>query len=343
MGIFDIFKKQKPESTFPENELERCLMQAETDPTARKEFYQKLLWNRLFVLVPLEAGAMASEESSETETIVRFITFDDGQIPVFTSANRIFDKGIVKEEVSYVYLDGKDLFETAKGATFILNPFSYYGTTLAPDEIESIMNGSIYDQIDAFEREKTQVEAFNTLFERAKKKQQGLIILAGNHAKKLEAAETQQLEASVTDFKKCLEIAPDHWQSMVLMAKSLQRLDRHVEALEQLETAFSIESDSHTIPMEATLEALYLDQLDKALYYSAAAMQRKPGDYILMGNHALNLLLAQKDDEASSLIVKAIGLQPDDPVNRNIEAIVRDVLAGKRARPTFKELMHEGA
>ncbi|MGE7775512.1 SseB family protein [Chitinophaga sp. NPDC101104] len=272
MGIFDIFKKRKPESTFPENELERCLMQAEADLSARKEFYQKLLWNRLFVLTPLEPGLTAGYQSSEKETTVRFITFDDGQIPVFTSTNRIFDKGIVKEEVSFLGLDGKDLFEVAKGATFILNPFSAYGKTLAPDEIESIVNGSIYDQIDAFEKEKSRLEMFNTLFEQAGRNQQGLIILNGYHARKLDAAEKQLLETSIKDFQKCLEMVPDHWQSMVLMAKSLQRLERHAEALELLETAFNIESESHTIPMEATLEALHLDQLDKALFYSEAAM-----------------------------------------------------------------------
>ena len=44
MGIFDIFRKKKTESTFPENELERNLMKASTDASARNEFYTKLLW-----------------------------------------------------------------------------------------------------------------------------------------------------------------------------------------------------------------------------------------------------------------------------------------------------------
>ena len=50
MGIFDIFKKKKTESTFPENELEQNLMKASTDASARNEFYTKLLWNELIVL-----------------------------------------------------------------------------------------------------------------------------------------------------------------------------------------------------------------------------------------------------------------------------------------------------
>lgn len=95
MGIFDIFKKKKTDSTFPENELEQCLMRAASETSAQKEFYQKLLWNELYVLT---AGYDASEEGLQTlemDTTVQFVTFEEGQIPVFTSTNRIFDKGFI--------------------------------------------------------------------------------------------------------------------------------------------------------------------------------------------------------------------------------------------------------
>ena len=49
MGIFDIFKKKR-KSTLPENELEKSLMKASSDISARNEFYTKLLWNELVVL-----------------------------------------------------------------------------------------------------------------------------------------------------------------------------------------------------------------------------------------------------------------------------------------------------
>lgn len=50
MGIFDIFKRKKTESIFPENELEISLMKASSDISVRNEFYTKLLWNELIVL-----------------------------------------------------------------------------------------------------------------------------------------------------------------------------------------------------------------------------------------------------------------------------------------------------
>ncbi|MFI2741270.1 SseB family protein [Zhouia sp. PK063] len=337
MGIFDIFKKKKTDSTFPENELEQCLMRAASEISAQKEFYQKLLWNQLFVLT---AGHDSSEEGIQTlekDTTVQFVTFEEGQIPVFTSTNRIFDKGVIKEEVPYMSLKGQDLFDVAKGATFILNPYSDYGKELIPEEIENLLNGTIYDKIDEQERENKKYQEFNEIFEKAGKRQEGLILLDGYRRKELNESEKVKLEESIKDFKKCLDMIPDHWQSMMLIAKALQRLERHSEALEQLEAALKIELENHSIAMEASLEAMHLKDLDKAIHYSEESLKRKPNDFALLGNHAMNLLVAEKDQEAKETIDKAIKLQPRDSVNRNIESIIKDVLSGKRDRPTFED------
>jgi tetratricopeptide (TPR) repeat protein len=337
MGILDIFKKKKTDLAFPANELEQCLMQIASNVIARKDFYQKLLWNQLFVLTSDHSGSKEEIKTLETDTTVHFVAFESGHIPVFTSKNRIFDKGVIKKEVSYIALKGQDLFEVAKGATFILNPYSDYGKELIPVEIENLMNGTIYDQIDRDEIDNKKNKEFNDIFERAGKRQKELIYLDGYKRKSLSASDKLILEESIEDFKKCLEILPGHWPSMVLMAKALQRLERHAEALEQLESAFNIELENHSIPMEASLEAMHLKDLDKALYYSEESLKRKPNDFVLMGNHAMNLLVAEKDSDAMNTIEEAIRMQPNDSVNRNIESIVKNVIAGKRKRPTFED------
>lgn len=337
MGIFDIFKKKKTDSTFPENELEQCLMRAASETSAQKEFYQKLLWNQLFVLT---AGHDSSEEGTQIlkeDTTVQFVTFEEGQIPVFTSTNRIFDKGVIKKEVPYMSLKGQDLFGVAKGVTFILNPYSDYGKELIPEEIENLLNGTIYDKIEEQEKENKKFQEFNEIFERAGKRQEGLIYLDGYRNKKLSEPEKKILEESINDFKKCLEIVSDHWQSMMLMAKALQRLERHSEALEQLEVALKIELENPSIAMEASLESMHLNDLDKAIFYSEESLKRKPNDFALLGNHAMNLLVAERDFEAKETIENAIKMQPNDSVNRNIEQTIKDVLSGKRHRPTFED------
>ncbi|MBJ7427548.1 MAG: SseB family protein [Bacteroidia bacterium] len=337
MGLFDIFKKKKTDSTFPENELEQNLIKAASNISAQKEFYRKLLWNQIYVLTDEQSVSKEAFQTMKKDIKVKFITFEDGQIPVFKSINRIFDKGIIKEEVPYLSLKGQHLFDVAKGATFILNPYSEYGKELIPEEIMNLMDGTIYDKIDKDELEYKNYQELNEIFERAGKSQEGLILLDGYRRKQLNSDEKVRLEESIKDFQKCLEIIPNHWQSMVLMAKAFQRLERHIEALEQFELAFKIEKENHTIPMEASLEAMHLKDLDKALYYSEESLKRKPNDFALMGNHAMNLLVAQKDNEAKEMIEKAIKLKPNDSVNRNIESMIKDVLFGNRKRPTFEE------
>jgi hypothetical protein len=56
-----------------------------------------------------------------------------------------------------------------------------------------------------------------------------------------------------------------------------------------------------------------------------------------MGNHAMNLLVAEKDDEAKDVIEAAIRIQPNDSINKNIESLIKDVLSGTRKRPTFED------
>jgi tetratricopeptide (TPR) repeat protein len=337
MGLFDLFKKKKTESTFPENELEVSLMNAASDVAAQKAFYQKLLWSQLVVLNGDPSNSKETTQAEDENMTIHLVAFDNKHVPVFTSPNRIFDKNIVKEEVSYMSIQGQALFEFAKGATFILNPYSDHWKELIPEEIENLMNGTIYDMIDKHEIEKKKYEEFNLIFERAGKRQEGLIALDGYHRKNLTSSEKLKLEESVKDFQKCLEIVPDHWQSMMLMAKALQRLERHFESLEQLEKAFKVELENHTIPMEASIEAMHLKDIGKALFYSEESLKRKPNDIALMGNYAMNLLIAEKDMEAKAIIEKALQLHPNDQINRNVESIIKDVITGRRKRPNFDD------
>jgi len=337
MGFFDLFKKKKTSSTFPENELEKCLVQAVSDYSAQKGFYQKLLWNELFVLTSDHSTLENKNQNSENNTSIRFVIFESGHIPIFTSLNRIFDKGVVKKESPYVSLKGQDLFSATTGSTFILNPYSDYSKELVPEEIENLLNGTIYKKIEEQELEDIKNKEFNEIFERAGKNQEGLISLDGYKTIALKEYEKQKLEDSIKDFKKCLELIPTHWQSMVLMSKALQRLEKHKESFEQLELAFKIELENHIIPMEASLESMHLHDIDKALFYSEESLKRKPDDFALLGNHAMNLLLAQKDQQAKETIEKAIKIQPNDTVNRNIQSIIKDVMSGKQKRPTFED------
>lgn len=341
MGILDIFKKKKnTDSTFPENELERSLKDTATMFSARSDFYTKLLWNNLIVITKGNSNTTEGVRTLEEGTSVHILALESGQIPIFTSTNRIFDRGVVKEEVPFMAMKGQDLFELAKGATFILNPYSDYSKEFSSQEIENLMDGSIFDRLKESEIEQAKYDAFNAIFQRAGEMQKGLVLLDNYSHKELTETARNKLNESIKGYKKCLELVPDHWQSMFFMAKCYQRIGNHEEALELLERAFEIELDNPSIALEASTEAMHLKDLDKALYYSQASLKRKPNDAAIMGNHALNLLVGKKDEEARIFIEKAIKIQPIDPINRNIESMIKNVISGKKERPTFEDVIN---
>ena len=148
MGLFDKFNKKKTENTFPENNLEVFLMQAATDASARNDFYTELLRGELIVITNGQEKIADGRTVLEKDTTVEFLTFENGQIPLFTSPNRIFDNGALQEQVQFIAMKGEDLFNLTPGATFILNPYSDYGKELMPKEIESLLAGSIFKQND---------------------------------------------------------------------------------------------------------------------------------------------------------------------------------------------------
>jgi len=142
MGLFDIFKKKPDQKTNNGLTLETLVQKAATEPAYRAEFYKRLLSDELVVLTE-KSGLPEGNQTLEQDTKVNIVSYADGKIPVFTSTERIFDKSVIKEQVEYMQMKGENLFGLAKGATFLLNPYSDYGKELLPDEVERMLSGNI--------------------------------------------------------------------------------------------------------------------------------------------------------------------------------------------------------
>lgn len=141
MGLFDFFKKQ-PDT--PQNgmlSLEALLQKAATEPAFRGEFSKRLPDEQLIIIT--ESSVQQGDHTLEADTSVNILTLTDGRIPVFTSNDRIFDHGAIKEEVQIMQMKAADLFEMTRGATLVINPFSPYGKDLLPDEIVQMLDGTL--------------------------------------------------------------------------------------------------------------------------------------------------------------------------------------------------------
>lgn len=137
MNLFNFFNKKKQYS------LEDLLKKAADDASYRADFLKRLLDEDLVLITDggaITEGAMRLEK----DTKVKVFSFSDGRIPVFTSTDKIFDKGVIKKQVNYLKASSQDIFGFLKGAKLVLNPYSDYGKEFLPEEIERLLDGTYF-------------------------------------------------------------------------------------------------------------------------------------------------------------------------------------------------------
>jgi hypothetical protein len=107
----------------PENELEKAMLAAVADASARTAFYRLLLASELVAL-----GRLGDSMTLET---VRGPAGDCH--PVFTADARV--TALIKEPAAHFTIEGRKLFEITRGASFVLNPGSVPDKILTAEEI----------------------------------------------------------------------------------------------------------------------------------------------------------------------------------------------------------------
>jgi hypothetical protein len=138
MELFKFLKKKQVQS------FELLLQKAADNPSYRAEFIKRLLTENFFIITNNKIGAEGLVKLEAGMNVNVFI-LKDGRVPIFTSTDRIFDKGIIKKEVQFLEAKGKDIFEFLKGASLILNPYSDYGKEFNPEEVERVLNGTYFN------------------------------------------------------------------------------------------------------------------------------------------------------------------------------------------------------
>jgi len=121
----------------PENPLEFALVRAATDASARPEFYRLLMASNLIVAGdagrPVPSGATFKLTANDRLNLAFASRGGASFHPVFSSMSRL--KHFAPQGAEHFRLLGRDLFATARGARFALNPGSQFGKELAPDEL----------------------------------------------------------------------------------------------------------------------------------------------------------------------------------------------------------------
>src|SRR5262245_34788511 len=130
----------------PANDLEETLVRAATDPSARPEFYRRLLAAELFILT--EEGRLADGQTSKPAAAdAAFITWESPKgpyVPLFSSRERVDEIAKLRERsYGFVALAGKAAFArlAAEKRAAFLNPGFASGKQFVPDVIERLAGG----------------------------------------------------------------------------------------------------------------------------------------------------------------------------------------------------------
>jgi len=134
-----------------ETPLETALRLAADDPGSRPDFYKTLLEATVFIIKPAKEHLPADEhqgegkrwlDAGESITIQNWTRADGtAVIPFFSSLGAL--QSAITDEVTYVELPAKALFEITQGATLVLNPNLKYGKEFSPDEIEALLSDGV--------------------------------------------------------------------------------------------------------------------------------------------------------------------------------------------------------
>lgn len=130
--------------TDQELKLEELLRAAASDPSARPDFYRALLDATVFVIGSTGDPALG-RRTLLTDEKAQLLNWTRGDgfhvIPFFTSMESL--QRAISEQVSYIGLPARTLFEMTKGATLVINGRLEHGKEFFPQEIEALLAGGM--------------------------------------------------------------------------------------------------------------------------------------------------------------------------------------------------------
>ncbi|MEC0368647.1 enhanced serine sensitivity protein SseB C-terminal domain-containing protein [Paenibacillus chibensis] len=138
----------------PANTLEEKLAKAVSEPSARPDFYKELRDSEIYAI---QGGTSPVQERTELTAgqSVQLLSVEMNEkryLPIFSSLTRMQD--FIKEPVQYLAINAVHFFNLTKGADVLLNPGSSFGKEFSAREIESILDGSVFNAQEAYVVEK---------------------------------------------------------------------------------------------------------------------------------------------------------------------------------------------
>ena len=143
-----------------ENELERLLKLAVTEPAHRPAFFRELLEATVLILGDSEQVQQDGDITLNADTPVNIQHWEkqDGGsiIPFFTSLEAL--QKAVEDEQPFIAMPARVLFEITQGADLFLNPKAEYGKEFYPEEVAMLLaTGGVVKPVEHYVDKETQI------------------------------------------------------------------------------------------------------------------------------------------------------------------------------------------
>jgi hypothetical protein len=186
------------EAATGENELERLLKLAVTEPAHRPAFFRELLEATVLILGDSEQVQLGGDITLNADTPVNIQHWEkqDGGsiIPFFTSVEGL--QKAVEDEQPFIAMPARVLFEITQGADLFLNPKAEYGKEFYPEEVAMLLaTGGVSKPAERYIDKDTQillgqpeeypsamVDALTTLFSQRKPVRRAFLALMHDQA-----------------------------------------------------------------------------------------------------------------------------------------------------------------
>lgn len=142
-----------------------------------------------------------------------------------------------------------------------------------------------------------------------------------------------KLKRAVRLFERVLQLTPNHWNSMWLLGKTVQRLGNERAAFDWFVKACDQTPRNVDVAREAALSAMHLGLARHAIEYCEEALKLEPNEPGLICNLALALIHDQKPSEALMKAKLAVDGNPKDIVSLNVMRLAQYLVQAKTPCP----------
>lgn len=142
-----------------------------------------------------------------------------------------------------------------------------------------------------------------------------------------------KLRRAVKLFEKVLHLTPNHWNSMWILGKTVQRLGDERAAFDWFVKAWDQTPRNIDVAREAALSAMHLGLARHAIEYCEEALKLEPNDSGMICNLALAMIHDGKPSEALAKAKVAVDGNPKDIVSVNVMKLAQHLVETKATCP----------